>query len=808
MLKNYLRVAFRNLRNYKAYTLINVVGLAVGIACCIAIMLFVRDELSYDRYNKDADRIYRATFSATFYGRNVKSPLSPSPLGPTIYHDLPEVVTYARLHYGGSSVIRYQTKTFVESKFLWADSTLFDVFTLPFVAGNPKTALTQPNTVVITESTARKYFGDEDPIGRILNKDKQHDYMVTGVMKDIPQNSHFQPDFIGSLTSLLDSRNPNWLSDNYYTYFLLKKRSDLVDFDRKINDELIAHAGPQLKALTGVSIEQFISAGNKIGFVIQPLTSIHLNSHLDYELEQNGSMSTVYIFSAIAIAILLIACINFVNLATARSEKRGKEVGIRKTLGAPRSHLVWQFMAESVLMSGLAVILAVGIVEILLPLFNEIANKKLSLDLLSNLSAIPLLICLAVVVGILAGSYPAFYLSSFRPVNVLKSETKRRARKSFLRNGLVVFQFVISITLFIGTLVIYNQLKYVQTRDLGFDKEESVVIYRADDLSAQIHSFENELRENKDILSVTNSSAIPGNQWAASGFWLEGTGADKLISLQTMRCDFDFVKTYKLEMAQGRFFSKEHPSDTAAVVINQEVERAFGVKDIVGKYLVTPGETMRDERRLEIIGVVKDFNYHSLHDPIQPLVIGLQSLTGVPSSFITVLLAHGNHENTIAFIGKVWKKYAGNEEFDFSFLDQSLQKLYVEDQRTSEIAATFSVLAILIACLGLLGLAAFITEQRTKEIGIRKVLGASVPEVLAILSAQFARWVIIASVIAWPLAYYIMNNWLKNFAYRADMSIWIFVISGAMTLVVALTTVSSYAVKAATANPVESLRYE
>lgn len=458
-------------------------------------------------------------------------------------------------------------------------------------------------------------------------------------------------------------------------------------------------------------------------------------------------------------------------------------------------------------MSGAAVILAVGIVELTLPLFNETAGKKLSLGLLANLSTIPILIGLAIVVGIIAGCYPALYLSSFHPIDALKRETKKGGRKSLVRNGLVVFQFAISIALFVRTIVIYDQLNYVQTRNLGFDKEESVVIYRTDDLGGRIRSFEDKLRQNTDILNVTNSTAIPGNQYSDSGFWLEGTGARQLVDLRTMRSDYDFAKTYKLQMAEGRFFSRGHPSDTAAIVVNQEVEKAFGVKDLVGKYLVLPGETMADQRRLEVVGVVKDFNYHSLHEPILPLVIGLLPETSA-AQFVTVRLAPGNHLSTISFIEGAWREYAGNEEFNFNFLDNSLQNLYAADQRTSKISGTFSVLAIFIACLGLLGLAAFITEQRTKEIGIRKVLGASVPEVVALLSGQFMRWVLIANVIAWPLAYYVMNNWLKNFAYRMDISVWIFVASGVMALVIALLTVSLHAIKTATANPVESLRYE
>lgn len=808
MLKNYFKIAVRNILRNKLYSSINILGLAVGIASCLAILSFVRNEFSYDRFNRHADQIYRAAFIATFNGREIKSAMSPAPMGATIQHDMPEVLAYTRLHYEGSCIIRYDRKTFVEQKFLWADSTLFDVFTLPFVAGNPKTALVQPNTVVITETTALKYFGKENPIGKVLNMDKSTDYIITGIIKDIPEASHFHADFIASLTSERDSRNPNWMSNNYYTYFLLKKGTDPAKFNRKLDDEIVTHADPQLKAVTGVSMNEFLAAGNKVGFLLQPLTAIHLHSHLDYELEPNGNLSTVYIFSAIALAILLIACINFVNLATARSEKRAKEVGIRKTLGSPRSRLVWQFMAESVLMSGTAVILAVAIMEFALPAFSNIADKNLTLGLLPNPWMIPALIGLAIVIGIIAGSYPAFYLSSFDAIDVLKSEKRKGGREFFLRNSLVVFQFAISIVLFIGTLIIYDQLNYVQTKYLGFDKEECVVIYRTDDLAGQIQSFEQELKQNKDIISITNSSAIPGNQYSDSGFWLEGTGADKLVDLRTMQSDFDFAKTYKLQMAAGRFFSKEHPSDTGAVVVNQEVERAFGVKNIVGKYLVLPGETKTDQKSFEVVGVLKDFNYNSLHEPIRPLVIRLRKETDAPNSFVTVRLAPGNHLSTISYIENAWKKYAGNEEFNFSFLDVNLQRLYSVDQRTNKIAGAFSILAIFIACLGLLGLAAFITEQRTKEIGIRKVLGASVPEIIMLLSSQFAKWVLIANIIAWPVAYYIMNNWLTGFAYRVNINLWFFIAAGVIALLVAILTVSSQAIKAATANPVKSMRYE
>ncbi len=809
MIKNYFRVAIRNLRNYKAYSAINIVGLAVGIACCIAITLFVRDELSYDRFNEFADQIYRPRLFGRVNGHDMNMAQSPVAMGPAVYHDLPDVVAYTRLIKSGSTMVRYHDKTFSEERFFGADSTVFEVFTFPFVAGNPKTALIQPNTIVITESIAHKYFGNDDPIGRIINTGKQNDFVVTGVMKDLPQNSHLHPDFMASLTTSQDSRNPTWLSNNYYTYLLLQKGVNLVEFQKKLDEEVIKYGSPQLKAITGLSLEQFRAAGNKYGFVLEPLTSIHLNSHLDYEIEANGDIIYVYIFSAIAVAILLIACINFINLATARSEKRAKEVGVRKALGSTRSYLVGQFMSESILMSIIAVVLAVGMVELLLPFFNQIANKEMSLHLFSNQSSIPVLVFFAVMVGIIAGSYPAFYLSSFRPIDVLRPEARKGGRKSLLRSGLVIFQFTISIALFVGTFIIFAQLRYIQSKDLGFDKEETIVVNRTNDLSNQLQSFEDELRTNKGIVNLANSNGIPGKQGGDNACRLEGTPESQYEDIQQMFCDYDFAKTYKLGIADGRFFSKEHPSDSAAVVVNEEVEKSFNAKRLVGRYLVYPGAGPGGtDQKYEIVGVVKDFNYRSLHEPISPLAILLFPKQGFIGQFVTVRLVPGDHLSMISFIEKVWKKYAGDEEFSCNFLDDDLQKMYAADRNTNEIAGAFSVLAIFIACLGLLGLAAFVTERRTKEIGIRKVLGASVAEIVALLSKEFIKWVLIANVIAWPLAYYVMNDWLKNFAYRIDMSFWIFFASGVLALLIALLTVSSHAIKAATANPVESLRYE
>ena len=804
MLKNYLKVAFRNFRKNKGFSFINITGLAVGIACCIAILLFVKNELSYDKFNKNYDQIYRVHLSGKINNNELSMALSPSPLGAAIMHDLPEVIAYTRIQKFGSPVLRYKDKAFSEEKFFEADSIFFNVFAAKFLEGNPKEALTKPNSVVITESMAKKYFGDEEPMGKILNADHHRDWIVTGLIKDFPKNSHFHFDFLGSLTTYQDSRNPYWLSNNYYTYIVLRKGTNPDKFQMKLDKDLVQYIGPQIEKVAGISLEQLKKHGSSYGYILQPLSSIHLYSHLDYEMEANSDIDYIYIFSIIAALILLIACINFINLATARSEKRSKEVGIRKTLGSNKFQLVRQFIAEAVLMSLTAVFLAVIIVEVFLPLFNEISGKEMSLGIFENIYNIFLLIFFGSLIGIIAGSYPAFYLSSFQPVKVLKNENKGK-RKSFLRSGLVIFQFSITIILFIGTFIIYNQLKYIQTKNLGFDKEQIIIINKTDDLGNQINSFKKDLANYPEVINLSNSNAIPGNQKGDSAYRVEGTQNDRVQDLKQMWCDYGFINTYNIKMEKGRFFSVEHPSDTDAVVINEAAVKLLGLKDPLDKDLISPDP--RGDEKFKIIGVLKDFNYESLHQAVRPLVLHLYRIRSY-GSFVSVRIKSSDFKSTIAYMEDTWKKFAGNEAFDYNFLDQDLTQLYIAEQRTSKIATTFSLLAIFIACLGLLGLAAFVTEQRTKELGIRKVLGASIPSLLFMLSKEFLKWVLIANIIACPLAYYIMNNWLKDFAYRINITPWIFLLSGLIALLIALLTVSSQAIKAAIANPIKSLRYE
>ena len=807
MLKNNLRIALRNLRKYKAFSLINIVGLAVGTACCILIFLYVKDELSYDKFNKNANRIYRVNLQAKVNNAEINSADSPAPMGAALLNNFPEVEAYTRVRNTSFPVIRYKDKAFSEERFFFADSTFFDVFTIKFLEGNPRTALAKPNSLVLTEATARKYFGNEEPIGKILNADHVRDYQVTGVVKGFPPNSHFHFDFLASMSTYKDSRSPFWLSNNYYTYLLLRKGADPVKLYNEMSKMVKKYVSPQLKLSIGVNIEQFESAGNRYTYNLQPLTSIHLHSHLADEIEPNSDISYVYIFSAIAIAILLIASINFMNLSTARSERRAKEVGIRKTLGSNRGQLVRQFIAESVLLSFISVMLAIVIVELVIPSFNSLSTKQISLNLFNNFFSLPLLAAFAVIVGIIAGSYPAFYLSSFRPAHILKSDSRKGNRKSMLRGGLVIFQFAVSIVLFIGTFIIQDQLNYIQDKNLGFNKEQVVIINKTDDIGKNIESFKRELASYPKVVKVTNSTSIPGNQRGDTAYKIEGTSANQSVDIRVIGCDYNFTNTYDIKMAAGRFFSKEHPSDTMAVVLNQAAVRSFGVSNPVGKNLVEYGKTQDKSINHRIIGVVKDFNFESLHQKIRPLVFRLFASRNF-GRFVSVRIAAGDYQNTISFIEKTWKKFAGDQAFDYSFFDQTWSHLYIAEQRTSKVSLVFSVLAIFIACLGLLGLAAFVTEQRTKEIGIRKVLGASMLEIFILLSKEFTKWVVIANVIAWPVAYFIMKNWLNDFAYKVSITPWIFLYSGVLALIIAVFTVSSQVIKAARANPVKSLRYE
>ena len=804
MLKNYFKIAFRNLIRFKAYSFINIFGLAIGIAACILILLFVRDELSYDKFNKNADRIYRVHSVGKLLGSELNMAVSPAPLGATMVSDFPEVIQSARLVHNENMLIRYKDNVYNETRFFWADSTIFDVFTMPFIQGNPKTALDEPHTMVLTETTAKKYFGNEDPIDKIMNMEDGTAYVVRGVIKDCPANSHFHYDMFASLSSWGGAeRSTFWVSNNFHTYIMLKKGASASELQNKLPGFAAKYAGPQLQQLLGITFDEAKKRGYNYGFVMQPLLGIHLNSHLDYEIEPNSDIKYVYIFSIIALFILLIACINFMNLTTARSSIRSKEVGIRKVLGSNKAKLIKQFLSESILLTFFSVLIAIVLVEIFLPSFSRLSGKNLHTDYFKNLFALPALVVTVLVVGFLAGSYPAFFLSKFQPVKVLKGKLND-AKSGWLRSGLVVFQFAITIILFVCTFIVYNQMQFVQNKKLGFNKEHVLVIQRAWALENHSEAFKDELLQNPNIISASNADNIPGKIFGSTVFKPEDAPQSQQYPLSIMATDYDFAKTLGLELSEGRYFSRESTTDTTAVVLNEEAVKLMEIKNPLGKRIMMPTQN-NEVRFLTIIGVLKDFNYESLHQRIRPLAILLNK---GQTAYLPIRFKPADISGTISLIKDQWKKFVPGKPFEYFFLDENFDKLYQSEQKTGQIFTTFSVLAIFIACLGLLGLTIFTVERRIKEIGIRKVLGAPIASIVFLISKEFLKWVLVANVIAFPVAYYFMSKWLDNFAYRTEITVWVFVFSGIIAMAIALITVSSQTIKAATANPVESLRYE
>ena len=813
MFKNYLKTSIRSVINGRLFTAINIAGLAIGITCFIILSLFITDELSYDRFNEKADQVYRIYVNMFINGEESITSKTAAPTGQSLIDNFPEVLGYTRLGQFFDPVFTYGDKSFKEWEIFAVDSAFFDIFSIKFVEGNPHTALAEPNSIILTEEMSEKYFGDENAFGKILVTDKKENYLVTGVIENFPANSHFSCNFITSIYQYKEHEEQDWLNLNYSTYIILRKDVDPEVFENKLKYIVDKYVKPHAEKALGISMEQFYTAGNRYNIKIQPLPSIYLYSTRDYGIDLNtewgevktSDISYVYIFSIVAIFILLIAIINFMNLSTARSERRSKEVGIRKTLGSNKKHLIWQFITESVVISFISCLLALVLVEILLPFFNNLSGKELRLELINNIHTIPFLVIGVIIVGILAGSYPAFYLSSFQPIHVLKTNSGTNNRKSNLRSVLVILQFSISIALLIGTLLIKDQLDFIQNKNLGFNKEHLVTVYGVDNLNNQEMAFKDELLKDSRVISVTYSgemfrSGIPGN-----GYFFDKTKENGPVLCQYIDADYDFLETYQITLKEGRFFQKEFSTDTVAVVINEAIVNEHGITNPVGKVISRIRGTSTPEY-YRIIGVINNFNYESLHKNIRPLVIHLHKPR--QNSICTIRLSSENPVATITSIKNKWKEFTGKENFYYRFVEENISRLYENEERTSIIAGVFTFLAIFIACLGLFALAAFITEQKTKEIGIRKVLGASIPEVVVLLSKQFTKWVIIANLIAWPVAYYFMNTWLQDFAYRIEIGWTIFVSAGLLALVIAVLTISYQTIKAALANPVKSLKYE
>lgn len=806
MFKNYFKITLRNLLKYKGYSFINITGFAIGIACCLLILLFIRDELSFDRYHKNADRIYRVGVKGVINNNEFGLVSSPSPMAKAFLDEFPEVEKVVRIYneIDREYSVRYKDKIFNESGFLHADDSIFEVFTFPLIEGDPATALKEPNSVIITKETAERYFGSENPVGRTLTRDNRYDYTITGIVENIPHNSHFHFDFLASFNTLDVSRTPVWLNNNVMTYVVLQKEYPIEQLEAKFPDFINKYIGPQVKMALGITLDEFISSGSRYDFFTQPLTDIHLHSHFMAEFEPNSDIKYVYIFLVIALFILLIACINFMNLSTARSSARAKEIGIRKVMGSKRIQIIRQFLTESVVLTFISVLIALILVKLTLPVFNNVTGKQLTVEYLNSIFLIPGIFGIIILVGILAGSYPAFFLSSFHPISVLQKRIKtEKKNQSIIRNSLVVFQFAVFITLCVCTLVVRDQLNFIRNRNLGFDKEHILVINRAQSLGTRIEEYKNEILQNSGIICASASSNLPGKQYTLTGFQIEGKPKETLYQAAVVSVDPDFAKTYDLETVEGRYLSEEHSIDTLSVVINESAVKSFDFDNPVGKCILAPSNNRT--MRIPIVGVIKDFHFESLHQKIRPMVI-------VPSflqhRFISIRIQPENISSTLNFLKNKWEQFATGQPFDFFFLDDQLNNLYKEDRRMGTIVSVFSVLALFIGCLGLYGLVSFATERRKKEVGIRKVLGASVSNIVFLFTKEFSKWVLLANILAWPAAWYFMNKWIQNFAYRTNIGWNLFLMAGITAIVIAVLTISYQVTKSAAANPVKSIRYE
>lgn len=802
MIKNYLKTALRIMLRQKGYSIINIAGLSLGIAASLLIILYVVDELSYDRFHAHADRIYRIGFKGRLQGNDFNMATSPAPVADALMTEVPEVESATRFASWRTMPMSYEEKSFTENYMLVADSNFFEFFQFPLVAGNIKEVLKGTDKIVITESAAKRYFGDENPIGKIIlrGSDKQATE-VTGVAKDCPSNSHIQFDMILSGESWEYMRtNTQWTSNNLYTYFKSHPNSDPQKIKVRLDQLVEKNMGAELEKYLGFTFKQFLEKGNDVGLFLQPLTDIHLKSNLTEEITPNGNLQYIYIFIAIAAFIILIACINFMNLSTARSANRAKEVGVRKSIGALRTRLIGQFLSESMIYSFVSMLLAFILIVALLNPFNTLAGKTLTLSLFTNPVAIIGMIGFTLLIGLIAGSYPAFYLTAFRPVDVLKGKLRSGFRNSKLRNSLVVFQFIISISLILSSMVVYKQLKFMQEKNIGFDKENVIDLLHTWSLDKNARAFKNELATHPEFISASFANDLPPNiGW--SNAWRKG-GTDQDFLLQVYQVDYDHLTAMGYTLKEGRFFSRDFPADSMSVIINETALKLLGFDTYENQTLLS--YTGDKPKPMNVIGVLKDFNFESLRNTVKPLVM---VLGGEPNGEMAIRLAPGKTQEQIQLLESIWKKYSTNA-FQYSFLDQNFDALFRAEQRMSRIILIFTILTISIACMGLFGLATYVGEQRAKEISIRKVMGASVLQVMGLLFKDFTLLIVVAFIIAAPLGWYLMQAWLQGFAFHMGIEPWIIAFAGFASLLIATLTISFQSISAATENPVKALKNE
>jgi putative ABC transport system permease protein len=813
MIRNFLTVAIRNLIKHPSYSWINISGLTIGLSCFLFIALFVLDELNYDQFQQDIGQIYRMDFLGTINGNTFDTSLASAPTAATMVEEYPEVIASTRLRSTGNWLIKREAgdQAFKEENVIYADKNFFEFFDINLVNGDPATCLERPQTLVINETTAKKIFGNENPVGEMVILDNETNFEVTGVYEDMPGNMHFHFDMMLSMESREESKSTIWLSFNFPTYLKLAPGASPDSLEAKFPALVEKYIGPEIQQYMGMSMDEFAQAGNTGGFSLFPMKEIHLKSDKLGDLEANGDIKYVYIFSAIALFILILACINFMNLSTARSANRAKEVGIRKVMGAYRQTLVYQFLSEAFMITLVSIILAFGLSYMLLDAFNNLANKEILVSNIFSIQFILVGLLILIVVGLLAGSYPAFYLSGFRPVEVLKGKLNLGMKSGGIRSTLVVVQFTVSIIMIIGTALVYKQLNYIQNKKLGFNKDQILMVHDAWLMGEadKVETFKNEALQNSSILNATMASFLPVRTTNNNNLWFSGksAGSGESHIVHNYQIDHDYIETLGMEIVDGRNFSRDFPSDTSAVLINEAATIQFGLDDPVGNFISTYSGSQENPSSavFKVVGVVKDFHYDNMRSRIDPLIFQLGKRTG----YVSFKIQASNIDATVDQIHALWDDFAPGQPFAYSFLDDRFNNLYENEQRIGKIFGVFAFLAIFIACLGLYGLAAFTAEQRTKEIGIRKVLGASITQILVLLSKEFIILLGISFIIGTAIAAYSMGKWLNEFEYRIELFDPVtYLLAGFSALAIAWLTMSIQSFRAAKANPVNSLKDE
>ena len=805
MFNNLIKHSIRSFKRQRAYIIINILGLAIGIACSLLITIYVINEASYDRFNEKKDRIFRVVLNGKIGGQEITGAFTPAIMGPTLPEEFPEVEDFLRMNDVGPTVVEFDQQYFTDNNIIEADSSFFNFFTIPVIKGDPDNLLNSPHKVVLSEAIARKFFENENPINRLIKIGSDTTrYVVTGVMGDIPSNSHFEASMVTSFMTNPRSKEPVWLNNSFSLYLLLRPNSSYTTVDTKFTDLVVKYIGPEVQKYMGTTIEEFLKRGNRFKYYLQKLTDIHLDNTVQGGFKPPSDPKYLIIFGSIAILIVVIAAINFMNLATAQASRRAKEVGIKKIGGSTRGMLITQFLTESFILAFISLIFALVIIKLCLPYFNNLLGTRLALSLFTVWYSIPALLLFTVIVGIMSGSYPAFFLSSFSPYEVLKGGARNSKSNGRLRRILVVFQFAVSILLIVGTLIMNKQIRYMLNKDVGFNKESLIVIERAHIIGNKMKSFKESVKMLPGVINIASSTALPGRNNNNNGYMIDGR-KDESYLMATSWVDYDYLDTYGMKLKSGRVFDESFTTDKQACILNESAVKNFSITDLEKTRILKPGE--KGPEAISIIGVVENFNFESLRNPIQPYILLLQGENNY-WGYISVRLSQASYSATINAIEKIWKEYSANTPLQYYFLDADFEKMYSQEKQNAKMAMIFSLLAIFIAALGLFGLTSYTVEQKTKEIGVRKAMGSSIAGIYIEISKETILLVTISALIAWPVIYYYAGKWLENFYYKINLGFFSFISGLTIALVIALLTISYRTIKAARINPARSLKYE